>query len=162
MFIRPWRAMAYALHGFYLKLASFNLLVHRGIIAPLPWSAWKGQKCVRVRVWRPGSWGQASYIRCHSSRCWSLEEWRVLSSRGHSRGPCWFAGSGFSHRGEDGRHPVCTQRHSRSRGSGTGPSASWRECTRTRAPARTAPSSGGYLQCQHTGENKYFHTTLAN
>lgn len=50
MFIRPWRAMAYALHRFYLKLASFNLLVHRGIIAPLPWSAWKGQKCVRVRV----------------------------------------------------------------------------------------------------------------
>lgn len=38
------------------------------------------------------------------------------------------------------------QRRNNAHGSGTGPSASWRECTRTRAPARTASSSGEYLQ----------------
>lgn len=37
-------------------------------------------------------------------------------------------------------------RHGNARGSGIGRSASWRECTRTRELARTAPSSGGCLK----------------
>lgn len=136
--------MAYVLHGSNLKLLSSSLLVSSGFIAPLPYSARNGQSvCIR-----PGSEGQVSYLRCHSWRCWSLEEWLVPSSWGHSRARCWSAGSGSSRTGGGGRHPAYRRHHNNAHGSGKGPSASLRECTRTHAPARTAPSLGGCLQWQ--------------
>lgn len=97
---------------------------------------------------RLGLEDQTSYFTCHSRRCSSLEEWPGPSFAGRSQDLCWSAGSGSSHIGVDGRHPVYRQRHSSARGNGKGPSASLRECTHRHAPARTAPSSGGCLWSQ--------------
>lgn len=148
--------MAYALTGANWKQVSLNLLVCCGFIATLPWSTRKDQ-CMQFFLLFYFHPHRVLYFKCHSRWCWSPEELCVPSSGGRSRAPYWCAGSGSSRRGGGDRRLVYRQHRSNARGSGTGRTASWRECTRTRAPAHTAPSSGECLQCQcKQGESPVF------
>ncbi len=85
-------------------------------------------------------------FRAHSERSWIRGAWPCLSVWGRPRSRRSCAGWASSRRAGGGMLPECRRRRSNARGSGTGPSAAVKECTRTREPRHIRTSSAGCLK----------------